>query len=97
MKLMFGPENAFVYAMMELAAVSIAGIVSPEKEEEEKEQIGRDLFKYEGDRIEKVGSMWEAKDWMKKIDWDQCMAAIEDRNRRKLARQMDYRKARRLS
>lgn len=77
MKLMFGPENA----MMELAAVSIAGIVwafwnmiSPEKEEEEKVQtvrielIGRDLFKYEGDRIEKVG----AKDWMKKTDWDQC-------------------------
>ena len=109
MKLMFGPENAFVYAMMELAAVSIAGIVwaawnmiSPEKEEKDQtvriELIGRDLFKYEGDRIEKVGSMWEAKDWMKKTDWDQCMAAIEDRNKRetiqKLARQMDYRKAR---
>lgn len=110
---MFGPENAFVYAMMELAAVSIAGIVwafwnmvSPEKEEEEAptvhiELIGQDLFKYEGDRIEKVGAMWEAKDWMeplmKKIDWDQCMAAVEDRHRmqtiRKLARQMDYREA----
>ena len=66
-------KNAFVYAMMELAAVSIAGIVwaawnmiSPEKEEKE-ELIGRDLFKYEGDRIEKVGSMWEAKDWMELI------------------------------
>lgn len=115
MKLIFGPENAFVYAMMELAAISIAGIVwafwnmvSPEKEEEEKDQtvrielIGQDLFKYEGDRIEKVGAMWEAKDWMeplmKKTDWDQCMAAVEDRNRiktiRKLARQMDYREAR---
>lgn len=113
MTLIFGPENAFVYAMMELAAISIAGIVwafwnmiSPEKEEKEErtvriELIGRDLFKYEGDRIEKVGSMWEAKDWMeplmKKTDWDQCMAAIEDRNKRetiqKLARQMDYRKA----
>lgn len=113
MKLMFGPENAFVYAMMELAAVSIAGIVwafwnmvSPEKEEEEAstvriELIGQDLFKYEGDRIEKVGSMWEAKSWMeplmKRTDWDQCMAAIDDRNKRetiqKLARQMDYRKA----
>lgn len=113
MTLIFGPENAFVYAMMELAAVSIAGIVwsfwnliSPEKEEEEErtvriELIGRDLFKYEGDRIEKVGSMWEAKDWMeplmKRTDWDQCMAAIEDRNKRetiqKLARQMDYREA----
>lgn len=38
-----------------------------------------------------------AKDWMeplmKRTDWDQCMAAIEDRNK-KLARQMDYRKAR---
>ena len=41
MKLIFGPENAFVYAMMELAAISIAGIVwafwnmvSPEKEED---------------------------------------------------------------
>ena len=114
MKLMFGPENAFVYAMMELAAVSIAGIVwafwnmvSPEKEEKEDsivriELIGQDLFKYEGDRIEKVGAMWDAKDWMeplmKKVDWDQCMAAIDDRNRRetirKLARQMDYKKAR---
>lgn len=91
-------ENAFVYAMMELAAISIAAIVwaawnmiSPEKEEKEDqtvriELIGRDLFKYEGDRIEKVGSMWDAKDWMeplmKKTDWDQCMAAIDDRNRR---------------
>ena len=113
MKLMFGPENAFVYAMMELAAVSIAGIVwafwnmvSPEKEEEEKqtvriELIGQDLFKYEGNRIEKVGAMWEAKDWMeplmKKTDWDQCMAAIDNRSRmqtiRKLAKQMDYREA----
>ena len=109
MKLMFGPENA----MMELAAISIAAIVwaawnmiSPEKEEKDQtvriELIGRDLFKYEGGRIEKVGSMWDAKDWMeplmKKTDWDQCMAAIEDKNRRetiqKLARQMDYRKAR---
>lgn len=114
MTLLFGPENAFVYAMMELAAVLIAGIVwafwnmvSPEKEEKEDstvriELIGQDLFKYEGDRIEKVGSMWDAKDWMeplmKRTDWDQCMAAVEDRNRlktiRKLARQMDYRKAR---
>ena len=113
MKLIFGPENAFVYAMMELAAISIAAIVwaawnmiSPEKEEEEEktvriELVGQDLFKYDGDRIERLGPMWEAKDWMKplmkKIDWDQCMAAIEDRDRRetiqKLARQMDYRKA----
>lgn len=114
MKLMFGPENAFVYAMMELAAISIAGIVwafwnmvSPEKEEDEEKQtvrielIGQDLFKYEGDRIEKVGAMWEAKDWMeplmKKVDWDQCMAAIDNRKRmqtiRKLAKQMDYREA----
>ena len=53
---------------MELAAISIAGIVwafwnmvSPEKEEE------KELFKYEG-----------AKDWMKKTDWDQCMAAIDN-------------------
>lgn len=39
-----------------------------------------------------------AKDWMeplmKRTDWDQCMAAIDDRNRRETARQMDYRKAR---
>ena len=111
---MFGFENALVYGIMEVAAVLVAiivwafwNLVSPEKEEEEKEQtvrielIGRDLFKYEGDRIEKVGSMWEAKDWMeplmKRTDWDQCMAAIEDRNKRetiqKLARQMDYREA----
>ena len=113
MKLMFGPENAFAYAMMELAAILIAGVVwffwnliSPEKEEKEDqtvriELIGRDLFKYEGDRIEKVGSMWDAKDWMEplmtKEDWDECMDAIENRNRiqtiRKLARQMDYREA----
>lgn len=115
MKLIFGPENAFVYAMMELAGVLIAilvwsawNMVSPEKEEKDQtvriELIGRDLFKYEGDRIEKVGSMWDAKDWMeplmKKTDWDQCMAAIDDRNRRetiqKLARQMDYRKAQKV-
>ena len=55
------------------------------------------MFKYEGDRIEKVGSMWDAKDWMeplmKKTDWDQCMAAIEEETIQKLARQMDYRKA----
>lgn len=104
MKLMFGPENALVYGIMEVAILVWAfwNMVSPEKEEEEIptvriELIGQDLFKYEGDRIEKVG----AKDWMeplmKKTDWDQCMAAIDNRSRmqtiRKLARQMDYRKA----
>lgn len=115
MKLIFGPANAFVYAMMELAAITIAGIVwafwnliSPEKEEEEKDQtvrielIGQDLFKYEGDRIEKVGAMWEAKSWMAPLmsreDWDKCMAAVESKNRErtieKLARQIDYRKRR---
>lgn len=114
MTLMFGFENALVYGIMEVAAVLIAilvwcswNMISPEKKEEEAptvriELIGQDLFKYEGDRIEKVGAMWEAKDWMeplmKKTDWDQCMAAVEDRNRiktiRKLAKQMDYRKAR---
>lgn len=113
MKLIFGPANAFVYIMMELAAITIAGIVwafwnliSPEKQEEEEptvriELIGQDLFKYEGDRIERLGPMWEARDWMKSLmkkeDWNQCMAAIEDRNKRetiqKLARQMDYREA----
>lgn len=114
MKLMFGPENAFVYAMMELAAILIAGVVwffwnliSPEREEEEEkpsvkiELVGKDLFKYEGDRIERLGPMWEVKDWMAplmtKEDWDECMDAIENRNRiqtiRKLARQMDYREA----
>lgn len=116
MKLIFGPANAFVYAMMELAAITIAGIVwafwnliSPEKEEEEKDQtvrielIGQDLFKYEGDRIEKVGAMWEAKDWMAPLmsreDWNKCMAAVEKRNRErtieKIARQIDYREAKR--
>lgn len=100
---------------MEVAAVLIATLVwcswnmiSPEKEKEEKEQtvrielIGRDLFKYEGDRIEKVGSMWEAKDWMEPLmsreDWDKCMAAVENKNKErtieKLARQIDYRKRR---
>lgn len=66
------------------------------------ELIGQDLFKYEGDRIEKVGAMWEAKDWMAQLmseeDWKQCMAAIEKKDRErtieKLARQIDYRKAR---
>lgn len=85
-------------AMMELAAISIAGIVwafwnmvSPEKAPTVRiELIGRDLFKYEGDRIEKVGSMWEAK------DWDQCMAAIDNRNRMQ-TKQMDYRKAREVT
>lgn len=116
MKLIFGPANAFVYAMMELAAITIAGIVwafwnliSPENEEEEKDQtvrielIGQDLFKYEGDRIERLGPMWEAKDWMKplmkQVDWEQCMAAVESKNRErtieKLARQIDYREAKR--
>lgn len=116
MKLIFGPANAFVYAMMELAAITIAGIVwafwnliSPENEEDEKDQtvrielIGQDLFKYEGDRIEKVGAMWEAKDWMKPLmsreDWDKCMAAVENKNKErtieKLARQIDYREAKR--
>ena len=95
MKLMFGPENAFVYAMMELAAISIAAIVwaawnmiSPEKEEKEDqtvriELIGRDLFKYEGDRIEKVGSMWDAKDWMEPLTgtsaWQPLMIGIGGR------------------
>lgn len=104
MKLIFGPENAFVYAMMELAAGIVWAfwnMISPEKEKEEAptvriELIGQDLFKYEGDRIEKVG----AKDWMKKTDWDQCMDAIDNRSRmqtiRKLARQMDYRKAQKV-
>lgn len=58
-------ENAFVYAMMELAAVwAFWNMVSPEKEEQTVriELIGQDLFKYEGDRIEKVGSMLDAKD-----------------------------------
>lgn len=100
---------------MEVAAVLIATLVwcswnmiSPEKEKEEKEQtvrielIGQDLFKYEGDRIEKVGAMWEAKDWMAPLmsreDWDKCMAAVENKNKErtieKLARQIDYRKRR---
>lgn len=95
MTLIFGPANAFVYAMMELAGIVWAfwNLVSPEKEEEEKDQtvrielIGQDLFKYEGDRIERLGPMWGAKSWMKKTDWDQCMAAIEDRN--KLERQKE--------
>ena len=66
------------------------------------ELVGKDLFKYEGDRIERLGPMWEAKDWMKSLmtkeNWDRCMAAIENRNRmrtiEKLSRQIDYREAR---
>lgn len=66
------------------------------------ELIGQDLFKYEGDRIEKVGAMWEAKDWMAPLmsreDWDKCMVAVEKKDRErtieKLSRQIDYRKRR---
>lgn len=116
MKLIFGPANAFVYIMMELAAITIAGIVwafwnliSPENEEQEEEKpsvkielVGKDLFKYKGDRIERLGPMWEVKDWMAplmtKEDWDECMDAIENRNKaetiEKLRRQIDYREAR---
>lgn len=115
MKLIFGPANAFVYALMELAAILIAAIVwsfwnliSPEKQEEEEEPsvrielVGKDLFKYKDDRIERLGPMWEVKDWMAplmtKEDWDECMDAIENRDRaktiEKLRRQIDYREAR---
>lgn len=115
MKLIFGPANAFVYIMMELAAITIAGIVwafwnliSPENEEQKEEPsvrielVGKDLFKYKGDRIERLGPMWEVKDWMaplmSKEDWDECMYAIENKNRaetiEKLRRQIDYREAR---
>lgn len=118
MKLIFGPANALVYAMMELAAITIAGIVwafwnliSPEKQEEEEEEpsvrielVGKDLFKYKDNRIERLGPMWEVKDWMAplmtKEDWDECMDAIEKRSRErtieKLARQIDYREARKV-
>lgn len=62
--------------------------------------VGKDLFKYAGDRVERLGPMWEAKDWMAPLmseeDWGQCMAAIEKKDRErtieKLARQIDYRK-----
>jgi hypothetical protein len=62
--------------------------------------VGKDLFKYKDDRVERLGPMWEAKRWMERLmtkeDWNECMAAIENRNRmqtiQKLARQMDYRK-----
>lgn len=115
MKLIFGPANAFVYIMMELAAITIAGIVwafwnliSPEKQEEEEEPsvriklVGKDLFKYKDDRVERLGPMWEAKRWMERLmtkeDWNECMDAIENRNRaetiEKLRRQIDYREAR---
>ena len=112
MKLIFGPANAFVYIMMELAAITIAGIVwafwnliSPENEKQEEEKpsvkielVGKDLFKYKGDRIERLGPMWEVKDWMAplmtKEDWDECMDAIENRTIEKLRRQIDYREAR---
>lgn len=47
--------------------------------------------------------MWEAKDWMAPLmsreDWDKCKAAIEKKDRErtieKLARQIDYREAKR--
>lgn len=66
------------------------------------ELVGKDLFKYKGDRIERLGPMWEVKDWMaplmSKEDWDECMDAVENRNRaetiEKLRRQIDYREAR---
>lgn len=111
---MFGFENALVYGIMEVAAVLIATLVwcswnmiSPEKEKEKEqtvriELIGQDLFKYEGDRIERLGPMWEVKDWMVPLmsreDWNKCMAAVENKNKErtieKLARQIDYRKRR---
>lgn len=67
------------------------------------ELIGQDLFKYEGDRIERLGPVWEAKDWMAPLmsreDWNKCMAAVEKKSRErtieKLARQIDYREAKR--
>lgn len=115
MKLIFGPANALVYALMELAAITIAGIVwafwnliSPEKQEEEEEEpsvriklVGKDLFKYKDDRVERLGPMWEAKRWMERLmtkeDWNECMAAIERKDRErtieKLRRQIDYREA----
>ena len=60
------------------------------------------MFKYEGDRIERLGPMWEVRDWMKSLmtkeDWDECMYAIENRNKaetiEKRRRQIDYREAR---
>lgn len=66
------------------------------------ELVGQDLFKYKGDRIERLGPMWEVKDWMAplmtKEDWDECMDAIERKDRErtieKLRRQIDYREAR---
>lgn len=66
-------------------------MTSPEKKVQTVriELIGQDLFKYEGDRIEKVGSMWEAKRWMKE-DWNECMAGIE------LRRQIDYREVQKV-
>ena len=75
--------------MMELAAGIVWAfwnMISPEKKETVRiELIGQDLFKYEGDRIEKVGSMWEAKRGMERLvtkeDWNECMAAIGNRNR----------------
>lgn len=49
--------------------------------------IGKDLFKYKDDRVERLGPMWEAKRWMERLmtkeDWNECMAAIE-KLRRKL-------------
>lgn len=54
MKLIFGPANAFVYIMMELAGIVL---ISPENG-----TVRIELFKYE-----KVGSMWDAKD-MKRTD-----------------------------
>lgn len=66
------------------------------------ELVGKDLFKYKDDRIERLGPMWEVKDWMAplmtKEDWDECMDAIERKDRErtieKLRRQIDYREAR---
>lgn len=67
--------------------------------------VGKDLFKYKDDRVERLGPMWEVKDWMaplmSKEDWDECMDAVERKDRErtieKLARQIDYRKAREAS
>ncbi len=65
------------------------------------ELVGKDLFKYKGDRIERLGPMWEAKRWMERLmtkeDWNECMDAVERKDRErtieKLRRQIDYREA----
>lgn len=59
--------------------------------------VGKDLFKYKDDRVERLGPMWEAKCWMERLmtkeDWNAIERKDRERTIEKLRRQIDYREA----